>query len=93
MADMMMGGKSFHLDSSSANSGSIAAHFAAPLMESLDFLAKFEIVRSLSWALDPSKDGFFSVECRPNRVIEVQQPQHAGFKPICLMKPSTNWYI
>jgi hypothetical protein len=37
---------------SSANSGSIAALFAAPFAESLDFSVESAIVRSLSWAFD-----------------------------------------
>ena len=45
----MTGGKLFHLASSSANIGSIAALFAAPFAESLDFWVESGIVRSLSW--------------------------------------------
>ncbi|MGD0541601.1 MAG: hypothetical protein ABSB33_08800, partial [Tepidisphaeraceae bacterium] len=46
----MTGGKLFHPASSSANIGSIAALFAAPFPESLDFSVESAIVRSLSWA-------------------------------------------
>jgi len=51
----MTGGKLFHPASSSANIGSIAALFAAPFPESLDFPVESAIVRPLSWALKPRK--------------------------------------
>jgi hypothetical protein len=47
----MTGGRLFHLANSSVNIGSIAALFAAPFVESLDFAVESAIVRSLSWAL------------------------------------------
>jgi len=46
----MTGGKLLHPASSSANIGSIAALFAAPFPESLDFPVESAIVRPLSWA-------------------------------------------
>ena len=49
----MTGGRLVHLASSSANSGSIAALFAAPFAESLDFPVEPAIVRPLSWASKP----------------------------------------
>jgi hypothetical protein len=51
MADLMIGGRMCHCAESSANSGSIAALFAAPFAESLDFSVESAIVRPLSWAL------------------------------------------
>jgi hypothetical protein len=51
IADLMTGGRLFHLASSSANIGSIAALFAAPFGEWLDFSAESAIVRPLSWAI------------------------------------------
>src|SRR5580658_6324748 len=50
IADLMIAGNEGQFATRSANSGSIAALFAAPFAESLDFSAESAIVRSLSWA-------------------------------------------
>jgi hypothetical protein len=71
MADLMIAGRLSHLASSSANSGSSAALFAAPFADSLDFPAESESVRSLSWAYNPPFGGFlFSIQNR--------RPLHSG---------------
>ena len=59
IADFIIAGSEGHFATMSANPGSIAALFAARLPESLDFSVESPIVRPLSWASDPSKDGFF----------------------------------
>jgi hypothetical protein len=50
IADLIIAGRVCHCAESSANSGSIAALFAAPFAKSLDFPVESAIVRSLSWA-------------------------------------------
>lgn len=51
MADLVRAGNLAQFETSSANSGSIAALFAAPFAESLDFPVEFAIVGPLSWAI------------------------------------------
>jgi hypothetical protein len=49
IVDLIIAGNDRHFATTSANAGSIAALFAAPLAESLDFSVESAIVRSLSW--------------------------------------------
>jgi hypothetical protein len=58
MADLMIGGRMCHCAESSANSGSIAALFAAPFAESLDFSVESAIVRPLSGQSPPEQFSF-----------------------------------
>jgi hypothetical protein len=50
IADLIIAGRVCHCAESSANSGSIAALFAAPFAKSLDFSVESAIVRYLSLA-------------------------------------------
>jgi hypothetical protein len=59
IADLIIAGNEGHFATKLANSGSIAALFAAHFADSLDFSAESLIVRALSWAFNPSQDGFF----------------------------------
>jgi hypothetical protein len=50
IADLIVADKEDQFATRPANSGSIAALFAAPFAESLDFSVESLVVRSLSWA-------------------------------------------